>query len=350
MRRKWLAFGIILFFIGTSFTPFSKSEQTHVKNIITVDDEPGDADFTSIKEAVNSSSPGDTIEVYSGNYSEDEILISKDNVSLLGISYELGEGNDSGKPFVKGNAKGAVIRIESSHVIVSNFTIENPRVENHSLFYLGIYVAKYAAPTYEDDVTISDCIIHDAHLGIYLTQIENIRITDNQISDCILGGIKTESFFVMGFTVTGNVITDCRDVGIHYSGYGDHINISGNRIKNCSVGIDFSANNTKISGNDIEDCPLGIKGSGSGSIITQNNFVNYSRVGFWFYKYIFWPGKIRWIGNYWDTWSGKGPKIILGFIYYEWSSLEGGFFLFLIPWLAIDWHPARKPYDISITG
>jgi hypothetical protein len=45
-----------------------------VAGIGQVDDEPGDADFISIKEAVNSSNPGDTIEVYSGIYYEEGIL------------------------------------------------------------------------------------------------------------------------------------------------------------------------------------------------------------------------------------------------------------------------------------
>ena len=77
MKRKCLAVGIILLFIGTGIIPSITSEQTYDKNIITVDDEPGDADFTSIKEAVNASSPGDTIEVYSGTYPEDGILVKE---------------------------------------------------------------------------------------------------------------------------------------------------------------------------------------------------------------------------------------------------------------------------------
>ena len=79
MLRKGLAVAVILLFMGTCIIPSAtsgltngkniitvddepgESELTHNKNIITVDDEPGDADFTSIKEAVNYSSPGDTI-------------------------------------------------------------------------------------------------------------------------------------------------------------------------------------------------------------------------------------------------------------------------------------------------
>jgi len=126
MIRKGLAVAVILLFIGTCIIPSATSELTNGKNIITVDDEPGDADFTSIKEAVNYSSPGDTIEVYSGTYHEQEIRIVNDNITLLGISHELGEGDDSGKPFINGNGTESVIQVEACHVIVSNFKIENP--------------------------------------------------------------------------------------------------------------------------------------------------------------------------------------------------------------------------------
>jgi len=124
MKRKWLAIVIILYFIVSCIIPSMRSELTHDTNIITVDDEPGDADFTSIKEAVNYSNPGDSIEVYSGTYPEDEIQITKENVSLLGIAHELGDGDDSGKPFIKGVGNNGVVKVIASYVTVSNFTIE----------------------------------------------------------------------------------------------------------------------------------------------------------------------------------------------------------------------------------
>ena len=89
-------------------------------NTITVDDEPGDADFTSIKEALNYSSPGDTIEVYSGTYFEQGIHIVKDNITLVGIAHELGGGGDSGKPFINGDGTAIVIHVQENHIIVSN--------------------------------------------------------------------------------------------------------------------------------------------------------------------------------------------------------------------------------------
>ncbi len=73
---KCFTMGVILVLIGTCIIPSIRSERTHDKTLITVDDEPGDADFTSIKEAVNASSSGDSIWVYSGTYFEQGIHIA----------------------------------------------------------------------------------------------------------------------------------------------------------------------------------------------------------------------------------------------------------------------------------
>jgi len=80
--------------------PF-KSEGQAVGEIIIVDDE-NDGDFVRIKDALNYVNPGDTIEVYSGTYDEHTIIIDKKEITLLGISHELGHGYDTGKPFVNG--------------------------------------------------------------------------------------------------------------------------------------------------------------------------------------------------------------------------------------------------------
>ncbi|MFB6089306.1 MAG: NosD domain-containing protein [Candidatus Aenigmatarchaeota archaeon] len=51
--------------------------------IITVDDEPGDAMFTSIREAIDAADQGDIIEVYGGNYCE-PVELNKEMLTLKG--------------------------------------------------------------------------------------------------------------------------------------------------------------------------------------------------------------------------------------------------------------------------
>lgn len=345
--RKGLVLAIIILFIGMNIIPSATSGLTNYKNIITVDDEPGDADFTSIKEAVNYSSPGDTIEVYSGTYLEQGIHVENDNIALLGISHELGEGDDSGNPFIKGNGTIAAIWIGASHVIVSNFTIENPY--NHTYYHTGgIYVGKDYPPFEQEDIIISDCIIYNTTWGIYDTDAENIRIINNNISHC-RHGINID--FSRNFFTTGNVISDCRDSGIHLYGPIFNRNFSGNRISNCEFGIDFGGEDNIFYGNDFENCSLGIRFSGDGNIITKNNFKNYSQeysptIGSWFYKFFLFPSKNSWIGNYWDTWKGIGPKIILGSYVFGWRLIPN--WPLFIPWFDFDWKPAKEPYDITI--
>jgi parallel beta-helix repeat protein len=345
LDRIYLVFGISLILIGACIIPSTTSKQTDFRNIITVDDEPGDADFTSIKEAVNYSSPGDTIEVYSGTYIEQGIHIENDNIELLGISHELGEGNDSGKPFIKGDGTIAAIWIGASHVIVSNFSIENPY--NHTHYHTGgIYIGKDYPPFEQDDIIISDCNINNTPWGIYDTDAENIRIINNNISNC-KNGINID--FSMNFLTKGNVITDCRDCGIFFYGPIFNRNFSGNRIRNCEFGIEFGGRNNKFYDNDFENCSLGIRCSGSGNIFTRNNFKNYSQNynpfnGSWFYRFFLYPTKNIWFGNYWDTWEGPGPKTILG-SYVIGYRLIPNMPLF-IPWIAFDWKPAKEPFDI----
>jgi parallel beta-helix repeat protein len=351
MKRKWLAIGIILLFVGTCTIPSVTSEQTYDKNIITVDDEPGDADFTSIKEAVNSSSPGDTIEVYSGMYSEQEICIVKDNVTLLGISHELGGGNDSGKPLIQGKVTGRVLRVEASHVVVSNFRIE----------HLGTFASVCIWVSAQNNITISDCIIHgskkDANDGIQVGKCNDTRIINNDISNCSCG-ILASSQRPGSLTITGNIITDCMPYcGIYL--VSNQQNISGNRIRRCGEnGIKIFGTNNTIYGNDIDSCPIGVCSSvldftenERGNTIIKNNFKNYSQDAWWnrevilYFFGLYRSKKDTWIGNYWDTWIGIGPKGILGWLAIGIAYDETGIG-FIIPWFEYDRHPAKQPYDI----
>ena len=346
MIWKYLALVSIFLLYEVCLISSASTSIIEYKNVITVDDEPGDADFTSIKEAVDYCSPGDTIQVYSGIYNEDGIYIEKENISLLGISHELGEGNDTGKPFIKGNGSDSVIDIEASHVIVSNFTIENPDKETMN-FTCDIFVQRN--PGYEqNNITIENCnITSSAHTGIYVSYIrDNICIINNYIYNCFLDGINIMSYSpISSFIISGNIITDCKNSGIEFMS--NDRNISGNKIKRCKLGISFGGNNNVIYGNDIENCNTGISYGGNGNIITMNNFKNYSRIGFWFNKLFFYPVKNRWIANYWDTWSGIGPMKILGFSVIGWRLLFFQIQLLIpIPWFEFDCFPSYEPYDI----
>ena len=360
---KCFAIGIILVLIGTSIIPSIHSERTHDKTIITVDDEPGDADFTSIKEAVNSSSSGDSIWVYSGTYCEQGIHIINNNTTLLGISYELGEGDDSGMPCIQGDGTAFVTHIEANHVLISNFTMENSYASNftaHSCIMIGVDTVPFNEEYKRDNITISDCLIRNTpRPGIGIGDVgENISIIHNEIHNCTIGilSISVTHRFWPILNISGNIITDCSMAGIYFDD--TRQNISGNTIRRCEIGIVIypaGAHNI-IYGNDIESCPVGVHSMYGANTIIKNNFKNNSLLGSWFELniYLYFPGvgvlyflthKNTWIGNYWDNWKGSGSKNILGkltigrYIFY--------FPIFItIPWIEHDWHPAKEPYDI----
>lgn len=343
MNKRIIPILVILLLLSSGFV--GVSSQTFSEDVITVDDE-GDGDYTSIKDAVDNATHGDTILVYSGIYPEDGIRIVKENITLLGISHELGGGNDSGKPFIKGNGTDIVIQVEASHVIVSNFQIERGPI------YLG---TDNLGNFNLNNIIISDCIIHNSKGGgIRVNNIgRDINIINNEINHCQYG---IQAFESLNVNIKGNVMTDINYTGIYYSGGGD--NISYNTIKRCNRGILVRCGNNIVYGNNIEDCSVGVIsiGLGVGNTITKNNFKNYSLIGCWWERTVqiyllnglIKDKKDRWMGNYWDTWIGVGPKkihgkltLILGIHIYSDILI-----MIPIPWVDFDRRPAQEPYDI----
>ena len=330
-------------------------------DIIIVDNE-GDGDFTSIKEAVNYSSPGDTIEVYSGIYREEGIRIEKDNITLIGIEHELGEGDDTGKPFIKPDGNATVIVVNASHVIISNVRIE--KLASGFCIHLGADNPNLD----QNNNTVSDCLIRNPYgYGIKVYRIgRNINIINNQVTNCNTVGIDVFSSYV---TVKGNVITNCGHVGIAILGgmenisyntikrcrtgiriRGSHTIIYGNKFEACTTGIlNNNGNNNIIQGNNIELCPIGYSNEyGGGNRIIKNNFKECWNFLPWFkVSFLDFLKKDRWIENYWDTWKGFGPKRIFGIVIIGIPLGEWGIPIPILRF-AFDWHPAQEPYDIGV--
>ena len=381
MKKEWLVkilvIQIILLFIYLSITPsfahtIEKSYQPSKGATITVDDEPGDADFISIKEALNYSSPGDTIEVYSGIYREDGIRIMKENVSLLGISHELGDGNDSDKPFIKPDGTEVVIIVEASGVIVSNFRIE--KLSSSTCITLGADEPSRN----QNNNTISDCFILNPYgSGIFVNRIgRDINIINNTITGCSYDGISADS---LDFNITGNVIIgiDFDGIDIGYSGgknisynyissckngirmQGSNNIIYGNDIRSCHVGIlNYGGSKNTIYYNNIEDCPIGFSNEGGGgNRIIKNNFQECWNIFPWFKVSFlnFLLNKDKWIGNYWEIWRGiapkpvPSPKIIPGIVFLG-IPIPGGELPLVIPIprFEYDWQTVKEPYNIPI--
>jgi hypothetical protein len=72
--------------------------------------------------------------------------LRKEKLNLRGIAFELGAGNDSGTPFIKGNGiyHGSFIRVLASDIAISNFTVENTAPVSNSSYciHIGTYIWK----------------------------------------------------------------------------------------------------------------------------------------------------------------------------------------------------------------
>ncbi len=313
-----MAVGIILLFIGIAIIPSVSSEQAHSMKIITVDDEPGDADYTSIKEALNHSNPGDTIEVYSGTYNETDIHITEKRISLIGLPYDPGN-DDTGQPIIRWHGDTGII-IDASNVKVTGFQI----------------VKMVGGP-------------YDACIGIgYDSGAFHNTVSNNTLS--CPGG--------RGIDIIGPPL--CRHNVISYNRidrceYGIYILTSfndfvfGNRISNCSgQGIQISGLMNIVYNNTIENNNIGLFMSGGFlNLIRNNNFFNNSCQGFWL-TLIAGADTNRWDHNYWGSPQVK-PYPIYGVNFFGIVNMV----VFLMTWgqymfsrAVYDWHPAQQPFDI----
>ena len=277
------------------FAPIN--EKTHGKKLestIIVDDE-GDGDFTNIQEAVNHAKDGDVILVYSGIYNE-SVKIENKSIEIKGIPYELGKGNDTGKPVIV--ARDIAVKIHGNNCSIENFTVKG-----------GIEI-------YGFHNRISNNEIADCELGIRIKHGKENIIYCNNITNAQYGGIVTH---FSPFTI-----------------------IQHNTIRNSGGGIAVWDNSkkTEIIENNIINCNYGISIGGAPSInvlIKHNNLINNSRQAYFENAYF-----CTWYENYWSNWHIPLPKPIFGTI--------GGVIIWwifgiVIPWIQFDWHPLMQPYE-----
>ena len=179
------AIGMIILIVGVSFSPSTISiESQENLGILSIQkewlvDDDGDGDFTSIQDAIDNASDGDTIYVYSGYY-EEHISVTK-SIKLFGKNQELGNGTSTGKPIIDGNSLGDVIVIgppEPGGNLQDNIEISGFEIRNSGEIYdVGIFVHDTS------NIDIFDNVIHFTSRGIYLYRCNGVRIYDNILSE-----------------------------------------------------------------------------------------------------------------------------------------------------------------------
>jgi parallel beta-helix repeat protein len=342
----------------------------------------GEDNYTRIKDAIKDAKPGDTVFVYneSSPYYE-QIFIDK-SINLI--------GEDKNSTIIDSKKIGSVVRISADNVNITGFTIRN---SGDALVYAGVKAVSDYNTIYGNIFSYNDygiclewssynkifnnIIIKNSEHGIFLYQANDNIVKNNYIENCNDYGIylflKSKNNLI-----SGNIIRDCYD-GINSEDSSSNIYLN-NTISNCDKGIwGSSSAKNRIEGNDISYCDDGIwLAEYSKSIITKNiitnnnqgifiksssnrNVISYNIIRnnvkglyFWYssddneiiyntfisnVRNVFFADSFNnWSQNYWDR-PRFFPKLIVG-------GKTVSAYVYLMPWLSIDWRPAKEPYDI----
>ncbi len=270
----------------------AQDENSVFSAILTVDDD-GSADFSNISAALGASSNGDMIFVYPGIYEEHSLEVDK-SVSLVG------SGPD--QTVLVGQNRADVLLVSSDGVLISNLSVVDTFravvSENCSMLsVVGCSFVEVFDGVYFDrgsDGVVQGCSFVNCSSGVYVGRSPNVTVKDS---------------FFMG----------------------------------CSKGLYFEESDEgALSGNVFEENEIGVYSSyAQRNVFSKNSFVNNTRdvlAIVLFYKGRLWKNNV-WQNNYWDTWIGVGVKVI-------WSALVVpiNFVPFFLPWMQIDWNPAKQPY------
>ncbi|MEM1514178.1 MAG: PKD domain-containing protein [Candidatus Thermoplasmatota archaeon] len=298
IKIRFLSYFIATFLVVVSFsivsTIYGNASIIHV----------GNDGFTSIQQAINYASNGDTIFVHSGIYYEN-IFINK-NIKLIGENRE--------SVIIDGNKIGDVIHIESCSVEIENFTIMNSGMNEGDAgieirsatncyingieiknSYYGIYIL------FSNSIYIQKSMIMNNYYGIFVIFSSLISISENEIFYNYRDGIYAqvvENGQIILNKISGNLENDL------YIRASDNINIKGNNISSSGNGIwlilsdENNLENNIIAGNEIG---LRVDNSNDNTIFF-NNFFSNSRFNARDNSLNFYDNGS--VGNYWDDYDG----------------------------------------------
>jgi nitrous oxidase accessory protein len=151
--------------------------------------------FTSIQNAINSSSDGDTLFVLKGNYKEGNLVVNK-SLTLIGKNY----------PVLDGQKKYEVLSIKANYVTIDGFLVQHSGVATlDDPGGIKVYNSHH--------VVIQNNILEDNFFGIYIQYGKYCTIKNNKIKaygieeQQIGNGIhcwKCDSLLIIGNTITGH--------------------------------------------------------------------------------------------------------------------------------------------------
>ena len=199
-------------------------------------------DYNKIQSAIDNSSQGDILNIDSGTYDDENIVIDK-SITLNGI-------NGRSSTFVDGKSSSArTIEINADDVTIHGLTIENNPGKSGGFTAVKVnYVLNF---------TIYDCTIKNAGDALYFLGSDNAEIYDNNINNNQRDGINLHSSD--NCNIHDNTISDNSGNGIRLQFTSSQNTINQNTISgNDYYGINIvNSNNNKIHHNTISDNLLG---------------------------------------------------------------------------------------------
>ena len=177
----------------------------------------GPGNYSKIQLAIDASSPGDTVFVYSGTYDED--------VGVYKSLDLIGENKYTTK--IRGSGASDAVVVTEDWVNVTGFTVENSGTmlgeSGMRLFFVqNCYVANIIASNNERGISVWESqnnIIHNNtvtsnRIGIYVQNSPNIRITHNAASDNGVGIYLERAYDT---TITNNTLSGNGDGIVHFN-------------------------------------------------------------------------------------------------------------------------------------
>jgi parallel beta-helix repeat protein len=230
MVATWMALGFVL----SAIVMIVDVSQPVLGVTITVDDS-GGADFEKIQDAINASSDGTTVFVYSGTYFENVVVNRSINLT--------GEGRES--TIIDANATGYALYVSANHTNITGFTARNSPAGGFG----GIML-----------FNVTNCSVYnntasDNQIGIRTHSSMDCDIFENNASGNDIG---------MNIEISSNIeIRDNQLASNEYGVYGlssENINIINNTLQlNNASGIFFASSNVSISNNDFTSNYYGIR-------------------------------------------------------------------------------------------
>ena len=342
MKRKCLAVGIILLFIGTTIIPstaqnIEQSSSSSRGHWLYVGGS-GPGNYTKIQDAIDNASDGDTVFVYHDSSPYNETIIINTTLTLLGENQTTTQISGGGSP---------IVTITAPHTVISGFTITQPNNTQND-YVDGVYGINCS------DITIENSTIYDLNQGIYLEKTSKAIVEGNTIFSCdycimivqssrtiiqknnLNGMSSIEIYFGYGNIIRNNSINGVYGILLFFSLSFD---CSSNHFTHSRGAVDCETTPYgRIRYNTFHDCENGIFLTATvGMRIVSNTFLNTTHEAEFLMAFF-----CHWQHNYWNQ-PRLMPKVIHGAIQIP---LGGIFYPVEISWINIDWCPAQEPYDI----